>query len=162
MDWGDLDYLVIDLPPGTGDVQLTLAQKIQVSGAVIVSTPQDVAMIDARKALNMFRQVEVPVLGIVENMSIFTCPSCGTDSPIFGANGARAWAEQEGLKFLGAIPIEMSVRVHGDDGTPAVLAGDTPTKVIDAFRGVAEQSAAELSRIRLSQPQATRLELHND
>ncbi|MCA9319752.1 MAG: Mrp/NBP35 family ATP-binding protein, partial [Planctomycetes bacterium] len=101
VDWGPLDYLVIDLPPGTGDIQLTLTQKIQVSGAVIVSTPQDVAMIDARKALNMFRQVNVPVLGIIENMSGFNCSSCGHHEAIFGEGGAKDWAAREGIKFLG-------------------------------------------------------------
>jgi ATP-binding protein involved in chromosome partitioning len=161
VDWGDLDYLVIDLPPGTGDVQLTLAQKTR-SNAVIVSTPQDVAMLDARKALAMFRTTNVPVLGIVENMSLFACPSCGHESPIFGSGGAKAWAEREGLRFLGAIPIDISIRVHGDDGTPAVIAEDSPRAVAAAFRHAAEQAAAELSKQQLSAPGAgKKLELHN-
>ncbi len=162
VEWGDLDYLIIDLPPGTGDVQLTLAQKIKGSSAVLVSTPQDVAMIDARKALNMFRQVNVPVLGVVENMSGFVCPHCGEETPIFGSDGAKQWAEKEGLRFLGAIPIDLSVRVHGDDGIPAVLAEDTNPQVQRAFQSTAEQTAAELSRLHLTQPAPGALELHND
>ncbi len=119
--WGDLDVLVIDMPPGTGDVQLTLAQQAALAGAVIVSTPQDLALIDARKAVNMFNKVEVPILGIVENMSHFVCPNCGTSHDIFGHGGARAEAEKIGAPFLGEIPLDMEIRLNSDAGTPVVV-----------------------------------------
>lgn len=119
--WGDLDVLVIDMPPGTGDVQLTLAQQAALAGAVIVSTPQDLALIDARKAVNMFNKVEVPILGIVENMSHFVCPNCGTSHDIFGHGGAKAEAEKIGAPFLGEIPLDMDIRLNSDAGTPVVV-----------------------------------------
>ena len=119
--WGDLDVLVIDMPPGTGDVQLTLAQQAALAGAVIVSTPQDLALIDARKAVNMFNKVEVPILGIVENMSHFVCPNCGTSHDIFGHGGAKAEAEKIGAPFLGEIPLDMEIRLNSDAGTPVVV-----------------------------------------
>ena len=106
VEWGELDYLVVDLPPGTGDAQLTMAQRVPLAGAVIVSTPQDIALLDARKALNMFRKVDVPVLGIVENMSYFACPHCGERSDIFSHGGARETADKYGVAFLGEIPLE--------------------------------------------------------
>ena len=115
---GDLDVLVIDMPPGTGDVQLTMAQQVPLSGAVIVSTPQDLALIDARKGLAMFRKVGVPVLGIVENMSTFICPKCGERSDIFGHGGAEAEAQRLGVPFLGAVPLDMDVRLRSDTGQP--------------------------------------------
>ena len=118
--WGELDVLVIDMPPGTGDVQLTMAQQVPLSGAIIVSTPQDLALIDARKGLNMFRKVDVPVLGIVENMSFFVCPKCGERSDIFGHGGAKLEAEQLGIPFLGGVPLDMEIRVTSDDGRPIV------------------------------------------
>ncbi len=117
-DWGTLDLLVIDLPPGTGDIQLTMAQKIKPDGAVIVSTPQDLALIDARKAISMFSQVDVQVLGLVENMSVFTCPHCGAASHIFGAHGAEEEAARIGVPFLGAIPLHASIREASDAGQP--------------------------------------------
>lgn len=119
--WGDLDVLVIDMPPGTGDVQLTLAQQAALAGAVIVSTPQDLALIDARKAVNMFNKVEVPILGIVENMSHFVCPNCGTSHDIFGHGGAKAEADKIGAPFLGEIPLDMEIRLNSDAGTPVVV-----------------------------------------
>ncbi len=118
--WGTLDYLIVDLPPGTGDVQLTLSQKAKVTGAVVVSTPQDIALIDARKALDMFRKLGTPVLGIIENMSTFCCPNCGTETQIFGHGGARREAATLGLPFLGEIPLDLDVRVTSDDGAPIV------------------------------------------
>jgi ATP-binding protein involved in chromosome partitioning len=118
--WGDLDVLVIDMPPGTGDVQLTMAQQVPLSGAIIVSTPQDLALIDARKGLNMFRKVDVPVLGIIENMSFFVCPKCGERSDIFGHGGAKREAESLGLPFLGGIPLDMEIRLKSDEGRPIV------------------------------------------
>ncbi len=122
VEWGELDVLVVDMPPGTGDAQLTMAQQVPLAGSVIVSTPQDLALIDARKGLNMFRRVEVPVLGIVENMSYFICPNCGEQHEIFGHGGARAEAERIGVPFLGGVPLHMDIRAHSDEGTPIVVA----------------------------------------
>jgi ATP-binding protein involved in chromosome partitioning len=118
--WGTLDILVVDMPPGTGDAQLTLAQNVPLKGAIIVSTPQDLSLIDARRGLAMFRKVNVPVLGIVENMSYFQCPHCGTNSDIFGHGGARLEAERLGVPFLGEIPLHISIRAMSDSGTPVV------------------------------------------
>ncbi len=118
--WGTLDVLVVDMPPGTGDAQLTLAQNVPLKGAIIISTPQDLALIDARRGLAMFKKVNVPVLGIVENMSYFQCPHCGTRSDIFGHGGARHEAEKLGVPFLGEIPLHMSIRATSDAGTPVV------------------------------------------
>lgn len=122
VEWGALDVLIVDMPPGTGDTQLTLAQNVPLAGAVIVSTPQDLALIDARKGLAMFQKVDVPILGIVENMSHFVCPHCGERSDIFGTGGARHEAERVGVRFLGEIPLHMSIREHSDGGTPIVVA----------------------------------------
>lgn len=118
--WGELDYLLVDMPPGTGDAQLTLSQKVRLAGAVIVTTPQDVALADARKGVAMFRKVDVPVLGIVENMSYFECPHCSGRSDIFGHGGGRAEAEKQGLPCLGEIPLDPAIRAGGDDGEPLV------------------------------------------
>ncbi|WP_169569864.1 iron-sulfur cluster carrier protein ApbC [Sneathiella limimaris] len=118
VNWGELDVLVVDMPPGTGDAQLTMAQRVPLTGAVIVSTPQDIALLDARKGLNMFRKVEVPVLGVIENMSYFLCPSCGDRSDIFGHGGAKQTAEQLGVDFLGEVPLHMQIRETSDAGTP--------------------------------------------
>ena len=144
--WGTLDVLVVDMPPGTGDAQLTLAQNVPLKGAVIISTPQDLSLIDARRGLAMFQKVNVPVLGIVENMSYFQCPHCGTRSDIFGHGGARHEAERLGVPFLGEIPLHMSIRVTSDSGTPVVESEpDGPhaaiyraiaAKVRDQFQGV--------------------------
>ena len=121
VEWGELDFLVVDLPPGTGDAQLTMAQRVPLAGAVIVSTPQDIALLDARKALNMFRKVDVPVLGIVENMSYFLCPSCGHRSEIFSHGGARETAAKFGVDFLGEIPLDLAIRENTDAGRPLVV-----------------------------------------
>ncbi|MDR5654109.1 Mrp/NBP35 family ATP-binding protein [Ruixingdingia sedimenti] len=123
--WGELDVLIVDLPPGTGDVQLTLCQRTQLTGAIVVSTPQDVALLDARKALHMFETLKTPVLGLIENMSSFVCPNCGHESHIFGHGGVRAEAAKLGLPFLGELPIDLDTRLAGDAGTP-VAAGDGP------------------------------------
>jgi ATP-binding protein involved in chromosome partitioning len=122
VQWGELDVMVVDMPPGTGDAQLTLAQRVALSGAVIVSTPQDIALIDARKGLSMFRKVAVPVLGIVENMSYFLCPKCGERSEIFGHGGAREEAEKMGVPFLGEVPLHLDIRTTSDSGHPIVVA----------------------------------------
>ena len=122
VEWGELDFLVLDMPPGTGDAQLTMAQQTPLSGAVIVSTPQDLALVDARKGLKMFKDVDVPILGIVENMSSFVCPHCGEVSDIFGAGGAEADARRLGVRFLGKVPLHMSIREHSDAGKPLIVA----------------------------------------
>ena len=131
--WGELDVLVVDMPPGTGDAQLTMAQQVPLAGAVIVSTPQDLALIDARKGLNMFRKVNVPVLGLVENMSTFVCPHCGERSDIFGHGGARSEAARLGVPFLGEVPIDPKVVVGGDTGEP-IVASDPQSPASVAFR----------------------------
>jgi len=136
--WGTLDYMIVDLPPGTGDTQLTLLQSLPVAGAVIVTTPQAVALDDARKGLRMFGRHETPVLGIVENMSTFTCPDCGSDHDIFGSGGGRGFAEDVEMPFLGEIPLDPSIREGGDAGKPAVLReGETG----DAFRSFVNRTA---------------------
>ncbi|MGC1887996.1 MAG: Mrp/NBP35 family ATP-binding protein, partial [Stellaceae bacterium] len=122
VEWGELDIMVVDMPPGTGDAQLTMAQQVPLAGAVIVSTPQDIALLDARKGLNMFKQVEVPVLGIVENMSYFLCPHCGGRSEIFSHGGARQEAERLGTEFLGEVPLDLKIRETSDGGTPITIA----------------------------------------
>ena len=143
--WGDLDVLVIDMPPGTGDAQLTLSQRADLAGAVIVSTPQDLALIDARKGLNMFRRVNVPVLGIIENMSYFVCPSCGEMSDIFGTGGAKAEAERLGLPFLGGIPLDMEIRATSDAGTP-IVSENPASPHSQAYTKIAEALTAQLER----------------
>jgi len=144
VEWGPLDILVVDMPPGTGDAQLTMAQRVPLAGAVIVSTPQDIALLDARKGLNMFLKVDVPVLGIIENMSTFLCPNCGHQTDIFGHGGARAEAERLGCDFLGEIPLDMAIRVTSDLGTPIVI--DQPdSPYAEAYRAIAATIAAKLS-----------------
>ena len=134
--WGDLDVLIVDLPPGTGDVQLTLCQKAEPTGAIIVSTPQDVALLDARKAMDMFRTLKTPILGLIKNMSVFHCPNCGHEAHIFGHGGVRAEAEKLGLPFLGALPIDLETRVASDSGTP-VAAGEG--SVAEAYAALADR-----------------------
>jgi ATP-binding protein involved in chromosome partitioning len=138
--WGRQDFLVIDLPPGTGDAQLTLAQRVQLTGAIIVSTPQDVALIDARKGLAMFQKVNVPVLGIVENMSYYECPKCGNREEIFKHGGGRKTADLLGVPFLGEIPIDPRVAIQGDAGTP-IVAADPNCVVSKAFQALASNIA---------------------
>ncbi|MBT7942893.1 MAG: Mrp/NBP35 family ATP-binding protein [Alphaproteobacteria bacterium] len=121
VNWGDLDVMVIDMPPGTGDAQLTMAQRVPLTGAVIVSTPQDIALLDARRGLNMFRKVDVPVLGLIENMSYFNCPHCGERSDIFSHGGAKSEAERLGMDFLGEVPLHMDIRETSDSGKPIVV-----------------------------------------
>ncbi len=135
--WGELDILVVDMPPGTGDAQLTMAQQVPLSGAVIVSTPQDLALIDARKGLNMFKRVNVPVLGIIENMSYFLCPKCGHRSDIFSHGGARHEAERLDVPFLGALPLHMAIRETSDSGHPLVVA-DPSSMNAKVYKNIAE------------------------
>ena len=143
--WGELDVLVVDMPPGTGDAQLTMAQQVPLAGAIIVSTPQDLALIDARKGLAMFRKVNVPVLGIVENMSTFICPHCGERSDIFGHGGARADAARLGVPFLGEVPLTIAIRETSDAGRP-VVATDPASPPAQAYREIAARAVAELER----------------
>jgi len=143
-NWQDLDYLVIDLPPGTGDIQLTLCQRVPVSGALIVTTPQDIALLDAKKALNMFEKVEVPVLGIIENMALHQCTNCGHVEHIFGSGGAERMSAQYGVPVLGELPLQMMIREQADGGTPTVgAAPDSPAA--RAYRSIARKTAARLS-----------------
>ncbi|MGO4437652.1 iron-sulfur cluster carrier protein ApbC [Rhizobium sp. RAF56] len=142
--WGELDVLVVDMPPGTGDAQLTMAQQVPLAGAVIVSTPQDLALIDARKGLNMFRKVEVPVLGIVENMSYFIAPDTGTRYDIFGHGGARREAERIGVPFLGEVPLTMGIRETSDAGTPVVVS-EPDSIIAGVYRDIAAKVWAELN-----------------
>ncbi|WP_342070490.1 Mrp/NBP35 family ATP-binding protein [Yoonia algicola] len=139
VQWGELDVLIVDLPPGTGDVQLTLCQKTELTGAVVVSTPQDVALIDARKALDMFNNLGTPVLGLIENMSTFHCPNCGHEAQIFGHGGVAAEAERIGVPLLGTLPIDLETRLAGDSGTP-IAAGEGP--MADAYRELARRFIA--------------------
>ena len=135
VEWGELDVLIVDLPPGTGDVQLTLCQRSEVTGAILVSTPQDVALLDVRKALDMFQTLKTPVLGLIENMSMFVCPDCGAEHEIFGHGGVRAEAEKLGLPLLGVLPIDLETRLAGDAGKP-VATGDGP--LAQAYLRIAE------------------------
>ncbi|ADC62141.1 iron-sulfur cluster carrier protein ApbC [Allochromatium vinosum] len=143
-NWSDLDYLVIDLPPGTGDTQLTLAQKVPVSGAIIVTTPQDIALLDARKGLKMFQKVEVPVLGIVENMSIHICSKCGHEEHIFGQGGGQSMSDQYGIDLLGALPLDIQIRQETDGGKPTVAA-QPESRITQIYREIARKTAAKLS-----------------
>ena len=143
-NWKDVDYLIIDLPPGTGDIQLTLAQKVPVSGAVIVTTPQDIALLDARKALKMFEKVDVHVLGIIENMSIHICSKCGNEEYIFGKGGGQSMSEQYDVDFIGALPLDIKIREEVDSGRPTV-AIDPEGRIAQIYRDIARRMTAKLS-----------------
>ncbi len=145
VQWGELDVLVVDMPPGTGDAQLTMAQQVPLSGAVIVSTPQDLALIDARKGINMFRKVDVPILGVIENMSYFLCPSCGTRSDIFGYGGAHQEADRLGVEFLGEVPLHMDIRELSDAGRPVVVS-DPEGEHARIFKAIASKVWSELQK----------------
>ncbi|MBO6891315.1 MAG: iron-sulfur cluster carrier protein ApbC [Roseibium sp.] len=151
--WGELDVLVVDMPPGTGDAQLTMAQQVPLAGAVIVSTPQDLALIDARKGLNMFKRVDVPVLGIVENMSYFLCPDCGSRHDIFGHGGARAEAERLAIPFLGEIPLTMKIRETSDAGTPVVVS-DPEGEVAQIYKSIAASVVSGIEAAASSEERA--------
>lgn len=146
VDWGNLDVLVVDMPPGTGDAQLTMSQRLQLSGALIVSTPQDVALIDARRGVNMFSKVQVPILGLVENMSCFKCPKCGEPSFIFGEGGTRKTATDMALQIVGEIPIEVDIRKGSDEGIPVVVSAPE-SAVSKAYNDVAQNVITRLEEL---------------
>ena len=143
-NWKDLDYLVVDLPPGTGDIQLTLAQKIPVTGAVIVTTPQDIALLDARKGLKMFEKVGIPILGIVENMSTHTCSNCGHTEPIFGVGGGEKMCKDYNVELLGALPLDIKIREHTDAGKPSVVA-EPDGKIAEIYKLIARRVAVKIA-----------------
>src|SRR5918992_264878 len=155
VDWGELDYLVIDLPPGTSDAQLTLAQAVPISGALLVTTPQDVALLDVAKALAMFRRLSVPVMGVVENMSAFVCPHCGEETEIFGRGGGQRFARENDIEYFGGVPIDIKVRQGGDAGVPAVAQRE-PGTAAEVLRALARTVAARMSaRAAQAQPAIT-------
>ncbi|MES2073059.1 MAG: iron-sulfur cluster carrier protein ApbC [Pseudomonadota bacterium] len=143
-NWRDLDYLIVDMPPGTGDVQLTLSQKVPVTGAVIVTTPQDIALLDARKGLKMFEKVGIPILGIVENMSTHVCSNCGHAEPIFGEGGGQKMCEEYGVDFLGGLPLTMAIREQADSGRPTVIA-DPDGKIAAIYKEIARKVAIRVA-----------------
>jgi ATP-binding protein involved in chromosome partitioning len=144
-NWRNLDYLIVDMPPGTGDIQLTLSQKVPVTGAVIVTTPQDIALLDARKGLKMFEKVDIPILGVVENMSVHICSNCGHAEPIFGQGGGEKMCAEFGVDFLGALPLAMSIREQTDSGKPTVVA-DPDGAVAKIYKDIARKVAAKVAR----------------
>ncbi|HSI38272.1 MAG TPA: iron-sulfur cluster carrier protein ApbC [Methylotenera sp.] len=146
--WRDLDYLIIDLPPGTGDIQLTLAQKIPVTGAVIVTTPQDIALLDARKGLKMFEKVGIPILGIVENMSTHICSNCGHEEHIFGAGGGELMSKDYNIDLLGSLPLNINIRVQADGGKPTVVA-DPDSKIANIYKEIARKTASKIANASL-------------
>jgi ATP-binding protein involved in chromosome partitioning len=145
--WRDLDYLVVDLPPGTGDIQLTLAQKVPVTGAVIVTTPQDIALIDARKGLKMFEKVGIPILGVVENMSYHRCPNCGHESHIFGSGGAERMSGEYGTELLGQLPLDEAIRSQADSGKPTVVS-DPDGPLAEIYRRIARRCAVKIAELQ--------------
>lgn len=143
-NWRDLDYLIVDMPPGTGDIQLTLSQKVPVTGAVIVTTPQDIALLDAKKGLKMFEKVGIPILGIVENMAVYCCPNCGHVEHIFGEGGGERMSEQYGVDMLGSLPLNLSIRQQADSGRPTVVA-EPDSPVAELYRGIARKVAVKVA-----------------
>ncbi|MFZ2988366.1 iron-sulfur cluster carrier protein ApbC [Ideonella sp.] len=144
-NWGELDYLIVDMPPGTGDIQLTLSQRVPLTGAVIVTTPQDIALLDAKKGLKMFEKVGVPILGIVENMAVYCCPNCGHTEHIFGADGGKKMAEQYEVDYLGALPLNLSIRVQADAGRPTVVS-EPDGEIAGLYKSVARQVAVKVAQ----------------
>ncbi len=146
--WKDVDYLIVDMPPGTGDIQLTLAQKVPVTGAVIVTTPQDIALLDARKGLKMFQKVGIPIIGIVENMSTHICSQCGHEEHIFGAGGGEKMCKDYEVEFLGSLPLDIKIREHTDAGTPTVVA-DPSGRIAETYRSIARRIAVKVDELSL-------------
>ncbi len=147
-NWDDLDYLIVDLPPGTGDTQLTLTQKVPLAGAIIITTPQDIALLDARKGLKMFEKVNVPVLGVIENMSLHVCSHCGHEEPIFGTGGGERLADESGVPLLGQLPLDIDIRCDADGGNPTVVA-KPDSAAAQAYRRAARKAAALLAMRRV-------------
>jgi len=143
-NWKDLDYLIVDMPPGTGDIQLTLSQRVPLTGAVIVTTPQDIALLDAKKGIKMFEKVGVPILGLVENMAVHVCTQCGHVEHIFGADGGKKMASEYGMDYLGALPLNMQIRLQADSGKPTVVA-DPEGEVAGIYKAVARQVAIKIA-----------------
>ncbi len=143
-NWGDLDYLIVDMPPGTGDIQLTLSQRVPMTGAVIVTTPQDIALIDAKKAVTMFEKVGVPILGVIENMAVHVCSQCGHAEHIFGEGGGKRYALEKDIEFLGALPLDMQIRLQADSGKPTVIA-DPDSEAAGIYKSVARQVAVKIA-----------------
>jgi ATP-binding protein involved in chromosome partitioning len=142
--WDNVDYLIIDMPPGTGDIQLTLSQQVPVTGAVIVTTPQDIALLDARKGLRMFEKVGIPILGVVENMSIHICSNCGHEENIFGSGGGERMAQDYGIELLGALPLELAIREQADSGKPTVAA-DPTGRTAEIYKAIARRVAIKVA-----------------
>jgi ATP-binding protein involved in chromosome partitioning len=143
-NWGDLDYLIVDMPPGTGDIQLTLSQRVPLTGAVIVTTPQDIALLDAKKGLKMFEKVGVPILGIVENMAVHVCSACGHIEHVFGADGGKKMAADYGVDYLGALPLNLSIREQADAGRPTVVS-DADGEIAGIYKAMARQVAVKIA-----------------
>ncbi len=143
-NWKDVDYLIVDMPPGTGDIQLTLSQRVPITGVIIITTPQDIALLDAKKGLTMFEKVGVPILGLVENMAVYCCPNCGHTEHIFGADGGKKMAEQYKLDYLGALPLNMSIREQADSGRPTVVA-DPDSEIAAIYKAVARAVAVKIA-----------------
>ena len=144
-EWGDLDYLIVDMPPGTGDIQLTLSQRVPLTGAIIVTTPQDIALLDAKKGIKMFEKVGVPILGIVENMAVHVCSNCGHIEHIFGEEGGKRLAEQYAMDYLGALPLKLSIRVQADSGRPTVVA-DPDGEIAGLYKAVARRAGVKIAK----------------
>lgn len=159
--WGQLDFLIVDLPPGTGDIQLSLTQAVSVSGAVIVTTPQDVALLDARKGIAMFLKVRVPILGVVENMSMHICSNCGHAEAIFGSGGGETLARDYGVSVIGSLPLDLTIREHADSGTP-LLISQPDGAIADAYRTLAEKVSQQLDAAGSKQAPAPRIEIADD
>jgi ATP-binding protein involved in chromosome partitioning len=143
-NWQNLDYLIVDMPPGTGDIQLTLSQKVPVTGAIVVTTPQDIALLDAKKGLKMFEKVGIPILGIVENMSIYVCPNCNHQEHIFGQGGGQKMCDQYGVDFLGSLPLNLSIREQADSGKPTVAA-DPDGAISAIYKTIARKIAIQVA-----------------
>jgi ATP-binding protein involved in chromosome partitioning len=143
-NWKDLDYLIVDMPPGTGDIQLTLSQRVPMTGAVIVTTPQDIALLDAKKGVAMFEKVGVPILGIVENMAVHVCEKCGHTEHIFGEDGGKRYAAEKGIDYLGALPLNLSIRVNADSGRPTLVT-DPDGDIAGIYKAVARQVAIKIA-----------------
>lgn len=159
--WGELDFLIVDMPPGTGDIQLSLSQGVSVSGAVIVTTPQDVALLDARKGIEMFRKVKVPILGVVENMSMHICSNCGHAEAIFGAGGGEQLARDYGVSVIGSLPLDLNIREHTDKGTP-LLISQPDSAIAVAYHALATALLAQLQDAARQQAQSPTIEITDD